>query len=213
MRGWNRIVAAAAICWTICSCSVYTPDENGVEVYALCDYLHNGVMIVRRGDGGTNRFYFYSFIEVNYYLHGNRDMDDLLAALFTETESAVEVGYGEGPYEIEDIFGSLSFVGVPSGWLFRFSEEKIARGIRFIDEVMLDGKKESVGNWYSPRMTYAYYRSARAWTALYNCGSFTADVLSKMGAPLDAGWYTYNNELLRIQLDAIKKQETFDTNR
>jgi len=190
------------------SCDKYSPDENGIEVYAVSDYLHNGVIIKRKINNLTNHFTYYSFVSLEYYLYGKVNFEGLYRAFTGLSDSAVEIATCEGEFDIAEIVKYLPYAQIPDGWLFYVSEEDIQNGLNFIKNDILGncGQKIDEINYF---FKYEYYLAEKRWNAFYNCASFSADFLYNMGIPVKPGWYTYNCELFRLQSDLLTERISF----
>lgn len=192
----------------ITSCSSYINETNETEVYALSDYLHNGVIIKRKINSKVNHFTYYSFVSLEYYLYGRTDGEGLYRAFTGQSDSAVEIAVCEGEFDIDKVVKYLPYAQIPDAWLFYVSEENISNGLEFIKREMFGkyGNKVDERNYF---FHYEYYLTEKKWTAFYSCASFSADFLYNMGIPVKPGWYTYNCELFRMQMDLLTKQINF----
>lgn len=198
--------------FTIYGCHAPYPITEGTKVYAVSDYLHSGILIEREDTNQQFNYSYYSFIDVNYYLDGHHSFDDLYHAIFEESLSAVEVGEMTTTDTIDQVILTLPYAQVPDGWLFHISEENIAQGWESMSSMMFGSKGNYLTNRFYGGMEFKYYETERPWTGVYNCAEFTADMLHFMGVDIHSGWYTYNEELLRLQLNQLTKPVSFVSN-
>ncbi len=191
------------------SCHAPYPISEGTKVYVVSDYLHNGILIQRDLTNAMYDYTYYSFIDINYYLEGHTGFPDLWHAIFEESRSAVEVGHSLTNEPIQTIVTRLPYAQIPDGWLFYVSEDNIQKGVDFIYRVILASKGNFITNRSYYEMTFNYYLSERSWTGFYNCAHFSADMLHAMGVSIASGWYTYNNDTFRFQLDQLSERASF----
>jgi hypothetical protein len=196
----------------LAGCTPELPSAGPVDVYVAADYFHSGILVHRALAGGTNRFDYYSFIEIDYYLNGDNGFSGTVKALLENMPSAVEIATYVGTDGLPQAVGSLFYAQWPDGWHFRLQESNVLAGLAYISNGIIGGKGETVGGFNYGIFQYSFYRSEATWSFLYNCCNFSADVLSHMGLPIAAGFYTYSADFLRMKLDSLTPMIAFPTN-
>jgi hypothetical protein len=192
------------------SCILPYKITEGTPVYAVCDYLHCGVIIHEKTPENLNKFTFYSFIDINWYLDGNTGSGDFFNALFSKAPSALEVGTYEGEKELHQVIGQLAFWQIPDGWLFPIPKENLQNGYDFLERDVLGNEGELIDTKTYRDWSYEYYRAEQSYTMFLNCVNLSAYILQAMGVNIRASWYIYTNEIMRGRLNRLTDMISFE---
>jgi hypothetical protein len=191
------------------SCITRYESDEGLKVYVLADYLHNGVLVQDTLPDGKYEYTYFSFVDFNYYYEGNTGSGDLFSALFTDATSAVHEGTYTGTLELKEMAEFFPYDQTPDAWMFRVPKENIEEAKEYIYADIIGNKGERIGQSKGKYFTYDYLESEMHWSSLYSCSHFTADVIQHMGINIRSSYYIYTNDILRSRLDKLTDRISF----
>jgi len=191
------------------SCILPYKITEGIDVYAVCDYLHCGIVTHTKVSETINRYTHYTFVDIEWYVNGNMGFCELFSALFLDAPSALEVGVYEGEKELDEIINGLFYAQTPDGWKFPVPEESFQKGIDYINNDIIGNNGKYIKTIHSSNFEFNYYETEQTYNMFYNCMNFTAYVLQEMGVDIGASWYVYTNPIIRNRLNCLTSMITF----
>ncbi len=194
----------------IISCITPYQISGGQEVYAVCDYLHCGVLVTEELTGGNIRYTHYTFVDEDWYVHGNLDFGGLIDALFRKSPSALEISVHEGSETLEDVLAGLNYSVTPDAWRFHVPEDKVIDGLDYIHDFVVGDEGEEITVWNYNKFEYTFFSTEQTYHIFYNCMNFTAYTLQYMGIDINASWYVYTNPIIRRRLNKLTPMISFD---
>ncbi len=196
------------------SCLLPYDITEGTEAYAVCNYIHCGIIISEKVDATTNRYTHYTYANAQWYLFNNQTFDVWLDMMFTgSSQTVLEIAIYEGDKQLKEVISQLKYWPTPDGWLFHIPPEKISGLTNYIKKDVMGNREmsewEIIKNEDIGEFKATYYITTKCYGMFYSCVNFVAYGLQSMGVDIQASWYTYSNQIIRDRLNMLTDMISF----